>query len=114
VKIRLEVQDVSNVRISGFNSVASIDIPQGVGTTDMTLIDIKDGSGSFVFTPGTRSGTHPVKLDIPGIGSVSSEVILTSGVPMYISHVENEKTNSIDFILNDRYGNIVRENLSGT
>ncbi|MBP9779728.1 hypothetical protein KBD33_03855 [Candidatus Gracilibacteria bacterium] len=114
VKMRIEVQDVSNVRISGFNSVASIDIPQGVGTADLAVIDIKDGSGSFVFTPGTRSGTHPVKFDIPGIGSVSSEIILTSGVPMYISHVENEKTDSIDFILNDRYGNIVRENLVGT
>lgn len=66
VTVSLKIVDGAGNLLDGFASIASLDIPSDAGKFDRETVPIKNGvTENFLFTPGTRSGIHKLRLDIP-------------------------------------------------
>lgn len=62
----LRVTDIEGNPVVGFNSVATLDFPEGAGYIDKSILYIRDGiSENFSYFPGTQAGTHSITASIP-------------------------------------------------
>ena len=66
VPVRIEIQDESGKRLTGFSSVVSWKLPDGAGSFSKEAITIVDGISERVeYIPGTVAGNHALTLDVP-------------------------------------------------
>ena len=71
VTMALRLVDSNNVVLKGFNSVATLTLPNGAGTFGSDIIRIRDGiSEPFTYIPGTTAGNFSLSASIPGIVSI--------------------------------------------
>jgi hypothetical protein len=114
VEVSLKIVDGNENSLTWFSSVASLELPEGAWSFEPSTLPIKDWvTAPFVYTPWIRSGNHSLRIDIPGIWTMSDvNFSLLPGIPLYVSHSMTDST--ITFALNDRYGNVSNANLIGT
>lgn len=61
--------------LTGFSSLATLDIPIGAGKFSHETFEIIDGkSKPFQFIPGKKAGDHLLKINIPGITNTTEQV----------------------------------------
>ena len=107
VDMQIQVVDaVTDLPVSGFSSLAFLDIPEWAGIFSGSELRIKDGqSEPFTFIPGKKSGDHLLAITIPGVSNISEKKFnVLPGPAMYIDG--NITDTTIDFTLRDRYGNL--------
>lgn len=114
IDMRIELVDAGGNVLSGFSSIANIQISAGAGTFSTTNLPLQNGrTQNFTFTPGRVSGDHILRIDIPWIGATSERRFdILAGEPMYIDG--NVTDREIQFSLRDRYGNLSPANMDGT
>jgi hypothetical protein len=112
-KMMIRIVDESWKTISGFNSFASLTLPDGAWSFDNNSIRIQDGiSEEFAYISGTRSGVHMLQAQIPWIWVIDNiQFSVSPWTPLYINH--REWPGEIVFSLRDRYGNQSTNTLTG-
>lgn len=110
----LRVTDIEGNPVVGFNSVATLDFPEGAGYIDKSILYIRDGiSENFSYFPGTQAGTHSITASIPWVPqSTPITLTLEPWDPLYITH--ETSSGVVMFSLRDRYTNISPASLTGT
>jgi hypothetical protein len=116
IDMQIQIVDaVTDTPLSGFSSIASVDIPSSAWVFSGSELRIIDGqSEPFIFTPGKKSWEHLVSIEIPGISNIAEKKFnVLPWKAMYIDGTIGDT--SIDFTLRDRYGNVAdSDNLTGT
>jgi hypothetical protein len=110
ITVDIELRDpITNVAVSGFSSLATLDIPPGAGSFDKDTVVITNGiAEQVVFRPGKVAGDHIFTVDISWAGKASEKKFnILPWVPMYIDG--NITDTNIEFTLRDRYGNLSPE-----
>ena len=66
ISVKIEIRDTAtNSPVSGFSSIATLDIPPGAGSFDKEVVTITNGvAETVIFTPGKVAGDHIFSIEI--------------------------------------------------
>ncbi len=114
VSLILELRDGNNTLLTGFDSVVSFDIADGVWSFSGEVFDIKDGkTENIYFTPWRLAWEQKIALDIPWLGYITDvPFTILPWDPFYIDGRVTDTT--LEFALRDRYGNLTSVTMTGT
>jgi hypothetical protein len=110
ITVDIELRDATtNVLISGFSSLATLDIPPGAWSLSKTTVTVTNGRAEqVIFTPWKVAWDHIFWIDIAWVGNTTEKKFnVLPGVPMYIDGTIT--STNIEFTLRDRYGNLSPE-----
>jgi hypothetical protein len=99
--------------LSGFDSLITLDIPEGAWSLSQKTVPITHGrSDPVMFSPGKIAGDHVLTADIVGIGVTSEKKF--NVLPWEALYIDGSISDTeIEFSLRDRYGNLAPESLWG-